>query len=637
MPPDNLEYADENAVLRHAISDSRVLNRANDPRWAALIAKQAESDQRALNIDDLRSAIDNLRQVERAQAPYIAARRADDAKTRLRNADRTDIPGLSPSDPGQSPSNLFRERLEKGLIAAPTAATLSALAGVAGPALLAPPSSAAGKALVGTLGAALGGVGGEDPYFSALSGLNPAVGAAQVVNAMYRDTPLVPVQDANANWVSPLRALAEAYPQITSVPKLTAYTKSRLPADLLSRGDLVKMSSGSGRIPFALGDDLIVKTARMPRGVQENLLEGEWTAPVPEAVWKSDDDLIAVVKRANPADAQLKREVKALQAQIMGAGRDPRYSGDFQEALEGMGWQDLLNYDPLWGDIAPRNVGLARSAERTPVLLDAGILDKNILNPAATRGVISPSDWATYRNEVLRSKKDGGRSKKDGGRIRMAGGGSLAGLVKHLTKRTIPHVDDLTTDIAPTGALSVIKGKDSFKQADLEALRDALAPVTGPKKLSPERSSVLNELLFNAEHSKDPTLVTTVLRNEDGLPAAAYQVRDDGTDASYLSYLVGMDKGAGKDALMDAKQSAGGKELWWTAEPTEELLRYYRAVPGVRETTYEDLPRFSLKKTGGVVRAADATTVGNLVNDGIASVDQLHDIVRQLRQETVHA
>ena len=60
--------------------------------------------------------------------------------------------------------------------------------------------------------------------------------------------------------LSPLEALARQYPRLTSVPRLRSYTTSRLPPDLRSRGDLVPIGGGTGRIPFALGDDLIVKT-----------------------------------------------------------------------------------------------------------------------------------------------------------------------------------------------------------------------------------------------------------------------------------------------------------------------------------------------------------------------------------------
>lgn len=208
--------------------------------------------------------------------------------------------------------------------------------------------------------------------------------------------------------LSPLEALAKAYPRLTSVPRLKSYTTSRLPAELRSMGDLVPIGGGTGRIPFALGDDLIVKTARMPRGIKENMAEGDWVAPVPEAVWKSDDDLVAVVRRANKADAQLKRDVKSLQPYLFLFGQNPERSPEFQEKLSDIGFGDLLNYNPLWGDLAPRNVGLKPSAERVPLLLDAGILDRSIMEPSAVRDTISPADWLAYRRDVLRAKRQGG-------------------------------------------------------------------------------------------------------------------------------------------------------------------------------------------------------------------------------------
>ena len=169
--------------------------------------------------------------------------------------------------------------------------------------------------------------------------------------------------------LSPLQALAKAYPRLTSVPKLRSYTTSRLPAELKSLGDLVPIGGGTGRIPFALGDELIVKTARMPRGIKENMSEGDWVAPVPEAVWKSPDDTIAVVKRAERLDPRYEFHAEALKNQrdlkeaIDLAPRygyqDPKYAGPVQDILEKMGWQSLLDYNPLWGDVAARrNIGM---------------------------------------------------------------------------------------------------------------------------------------------------------------------------------------------------------------------------------------------------------------------------------------
>ena len=200
--------------------------------------------------------------------------------------------------------------------------------------------------------------------------------------------------------------LARAYQRLTSTARLADYTASRLPNNLKSIGPLSKMASGSGRIPFSLGDELVVKTARMPRGMMENSMEGDWVAPVPEAVWKSDDDAIAVVKRLAPMTAKQHpeawKQISALQKAI-GYQNNPRYDVKVQAALEELDWQDLLNYDPLWGDVVKRNVGMEGAK---PMLLDAGILNRNILNPAEVSGTISPAEWAQYRREVLRAKSN---------------------------------------------------------------------------------------------------------------------------------------------------------------------------------------------------------------------------------------
>lgn len=199
--------------------------------------------------------------------------------------------------------------------------------------------------------------------------------------------------------------LARAYQRLTSTARLADYTASRLPNNLKSIGPLSKMASGSGRIPFSLGDELVVKTARMPRGMMENSMEGDWVAPVPEAIWKSDDDAVSVVKRARPITAKQDPEVvgllNTLRAAISKHGGRPYASSEMQEALDALGWDALLNYDPLWGDIAKRNIGVI---ENKPILLDAGILSKSILDPSAVSSTISPAEWAQYRREVLKSK-----------------------------------------------------------------------------------------------------------------------------------------------------------------------------------------------------------------------------------------
>lgn len=182
------------------------------------------------------------------------------------------------------------------------------------------------------------------------------------------------------------------------------------------------MGGGTGRIPFALGDELIVKTARMPRGVQENMMEGDWVAPVPEAVWKSDDGHVVAVKKARRPDPRFEFDDEALKnfydlkKAVELAPRygyeDPKYAGPVQDILEKMDWSPLLDYDVLWGDVvARRNLGMGKEK---PLLLDAGALNRQIMEPSATREAVSPAEWADYRRDVLRAKREGGLVKLKG-------------------------------------------------------------------------------------------------------------------------------------------------------------------------------------------------------------------------------
>ncbi len=119
-----------------------------------------------------------------------AARRAEDDAAKYKAATRRDIAGVTESTGlGRSPSDALRENLEKALVK-------PSLLGMTAPLALSVPTTTAGKVIGGGIGAALGGIGGEDPYFSALSMLHPTLAMAQMVNAAYRDEPMLPITDA---------------------------------------------------------------------------------------------------------------------------------------------------------------------------------------------------------------------------------------------------------------------------------------------------------------------------------------------------------------------------------------------------------------------------------------------------------
>lgn len=124
----------------------------------------------------------------------MTARQLADQIEAIKQSQRRDVAAASEWDgsPGRSKGDSLREDLEKALIKPQLLAASAPLVTVI-------PSTALGKVAAGGVGAALGGIGGEDPYFSALSMLHPVAAMGQMANAMYSDKPLVPVSEAEAN------------------------------------------------------------------------------------------------------------------------------------------------------------------------------------------------------------------------------------------------------------------------------------------------------------------------------------------------------------------------------------------------------------------------------------------------------
>lgn len=158
---------------------------------------------------------------------------------------------------------------------------------------------------------------------------------------------------------------------------------------------------GTGRLPIAVGGEHVAKVAQRPRGIRENLLEGEeYLAEddlIPRKLWSSDLDDAVLVERVLGD----RRPIRAWnRPMMMGYANRPHYlrpseahrSDEMQELFHRRGMQRFLDYDVLGGDFLPRpehwgihprnRVGPSKNWKGT--LLDPGALDRNLLGDVRT-------------------------------------------------------------------------------------------------------------------------------------------------------------------------------------------------------------------------------------------------------------
>jgi hypothetical protein len=146
--------------------------------------------------------------------------------------------------------------------------------------------------------------------------------------------------------------------------------------------DLKPISKGgSSRNVYDLGDK-VVKIAKTAKGLEQNGLEGDMYAPVPEVIEKGKDYVI--VEKIGPPDTLTKQFVKDLRDAQLSTSHytdalnkvSEKYRTAGNEDLANIA-DDLMNYDPLMNDLtAIRNWGTSKDG--LPVLVDAGALNKGI-------------------------------------------------------------------------------------------------------------------------------------------------------------------------------------------------------------------------------------------------------------------
>lgn len=138
---------------------------------------------------------------------------------------------------------------------------------------------------------------------------------------------------------------------------------------------LKQIGAGSDRVVFDLGDGKVLKVAKTPRGLEQNIYEGDYYLSgsiIPE-VFERGLNYVVVEKIEPPLKATkgsdklnnlLNRIQKFFQKDF------DQHNPELQEVIEEYEMSDIFNYDLLWNDFkAKRNWGLK---DGQPLHLDGG-------------------------------------------------------------------------------------------------------------------------------------------------------------------------------------------------------------------------------------------------------------------------
>lgn len=138
--------------------------------------------------------------------------------------------------------------------------------------------------------------------------------------------------------------------------------------------NLPRVGSGRDREVFELPEqDVVVKIAKNPGGLQQNVYEGDYIAPVPDIFERGKD--FVVVKKADPPGEVTKSLLKDLKRFTQKDFDDK--TGELQDVLNRHGIGDLLNYNISLGDLQRRSSWGEIDGE--PVIVDAGLLSADSL------------------------------------------------------------------------------------------------------------------------------------------------------------------------------------------------------------------------------------------------------------------
>ena len=454
-----VEDAQDRPVLRHAVSDVAVLRRAQDPAWGPYLERQAITDaararhnERIQNIQDLEAAVNTLR----AQENTVVRRKPE------KPVQRKDLPEIRAwnGDPGRSRADTLREGLEKAFVK-------PVILGTSLPMAAAVPTTAAGRLVGGAAGAALGGVSGEDPYFSALSMLHPALAAAQLGHAMYgKEAPLVPMSEAEAGGLNLYRGIPrmarEMFEGITGLQQQGRSLKG-VPSTKANVGKYIWTSDNPNIASSYAHTGGVVVPLRMdsPPDVVLDAKGANW-----------EDYFFPKSKNLSPKqvffnDKVMSRLSEKARERIFSEDRD------FRQAIKELSPREREFY--FHQDSASPITTRLRPGEFKDAFTDPSIRSiqvNNVIDPGmGTYDVISglpelagmkfdsAVNKAMLGNNVLVKDPSLLKYRLTGEEANFASGGSVAGTLRRMGQRAMSQAGDVDAVVAPRGALGVIKNK----------------------------------------------------------------------------------------------------------------------------------------------------------------------------------
>jgi hypothetical protein len=295
------------------------------------------------------------------------------------------------------------------------------------PLSLSVPTTTAGKVIGGGIGAALGGIGGEDPYFSALSMLHPTLAMAQMANVAYRDEPILPISDAHG----------AKFPFLSKQGiqrLLNHYAYGMAPE--ASKAALGRVSASDFLNATVPGEESLARIVKRTGGRYDPYWEGRASHPM----LYLDDDGRIIGHEGRHRIAGLSQAVGENAEVPVVFRRYSRSSPEDFEAIPRM----------VPGQQFESGTGMPFVRENlTPIsYANEGALSKYLTEfdvPLTKLRVGLPGDMPEIPENI--------------DPLKLAGGGSVAGAAKRLAQRAMSQAGDVDPVVAPRGALSVVKNK----------------------------------------------------------------------------------------------------------------------------------------------------------------------------------
>ena len=169
--------------------------------------------------------------------------------------------------------------------------------------------------------------------------------------------------------------IAGGFRGTNDMPVAYRYDTDQVARERFDIPNLKQIGAGSDRVVFDLGDGKVLKVAKTPRGLEQNIYEGDYYLSgsiIPESferglnyvVVEKIDPPLKATKGFDKLNDLLNRIQKFSQKDF------DQHNPDLQEVIEEYEMSDIFNYDLLWNDFkAKRNWGLK---DGQPLHLDGG-------------------------------------------------------------------------------------------------------------------------------------------------------------------------------------------------------------------------------------------------------------------------